>query len=73
MKSFIEWLEGDLSRTRKFLAIGTFITWVLSAIASYVSLYFKIDTSVVFSLITAQFAAVIAFYMVTKPKKGQHE
>jgi lipid-A-disaccharide synthase-like uncharacterized protein len=69
LKNFIEWLEKEKTRTRKLLALITMFIWILSVVASFLMLYYKVDTVAILSLVTAQFATVIAFYMVSKPQK----
>lgn len=66
MKQLVEWLEKDDRRTRKFLALLTAFVWVLCVIVNYLlyALAGKSDISIL-SLVTAQFAAVIGFYMAT--------
>ena len=66
MTKFIEWLEQSSTRTRKVLAVFTAIVWLLCVIASYVLVKFQLDTIAILSLVTAQFATVIGFYMVSK-------
>jgi hypothetical protein len=66
MTKFIEWLEQNNTRTRKVLAVFTAIVWFLCVIASYVLVKFQLDTIAILSLVTAQFATVIGFYMVSK-------
>ena len=65
MKKLIEWLEMDDRRTRKFLALFTAVVWLLAVIASYGLVVVGFDTLAVLSLVTAQFATVIGFYMVS--------
>lgn len=65
MKQLIEWLEMDVKRTRKFLAVFTAIVWLLAVVASYSLITLGYDTMAILSLVTAQFAAVIGFYMAT--------
>ena len=65
MKSIVEWLEGDSKRLRKVLAIFTAIVWAMSTVVSYALYASGYDTIAVYSLVTAQFATVIAFYMAT--------
>ena len=65
MKQLIEWLEKDDKRTRKFLAVFTAIVWLLAVVASYFLITLEYDTMAILSLVTAQFAAVIGFYMAT--------
>lgn len=65
MKQLIEWLEMDVKRTRKFLAVFTAIVWLLAVVASYSLITLGYDTIAILSLVTAQFAAVIGFYMAT--------
>lgn len=65
MKQLIEWLEMDVKRTRKFLAVFTAIVWLLAVVASYCLITLGYDTMAILSLVTAQFAAVIGFYMAT--------
>ena len=65
MKQLIEWLEMDVKRTRKFLAVFTAIVWLLAVVASYLLITLGYDTMAILSLVTAQFAAVIGFYMAT--------
>lgn len=66
MKEFIEWLEQNNTRTRKVLAVFTAIVWLICVITSYVLVKFGLDTIAILSLVTAQFATVIGFYMVSK-------
>ena len=65
MKLLIEWLEKDDKRTRKFLAVFTAVVWLLAVIASYGLVIIGYDTMAILSLVTAQFATVIGFYMAT--------
>lgn len=65
MKQLIEWLEKDDKRTRKFLAVFTAVVWLLAVIASYGLVMIGYDTIAILSLVTAQFATVIGFYMAT--------
>lgn len=65
MKQLIEWLEKDDKRTRKFLAVFTAVVWLLAVIASYGLVMIGYDTMAILSLVTAQFATVIGFYMAT--------
>lgn len=66
MRDFIEWLEQDAKRLRKVIAVYTAIVWFVATIASYVLHVFGYDTLALYSLVTAQFAAVVGFYMSTK-------
>lgn len=66
MKTFIEWLEGDSRRTRKVIAVFTAAVWLLATVASYLLSLAGYDTLALYSLVTAQFAAVVGFYMTTK-------
>jgi hypothetical protein len=66
MTSLIHWLEVDKSRLRKVIAIFTALVWLGATIASYVLLTYTYDTLAVYSLVTAQFAAVVGFYMGTR-------
>lgn len=65
MKQLIEWLEKEDKRTRKFLAVFTAVVWLLAVIASYGLVMIGYDTMAILSLVTAQFATVIGFYMAT--------
>jgi len=65
VKRFIEWLEADKKRTRKVLALFTAATWLLAIVCSYGMLVWGFSTIEILSLVTAQFAAVIGFYMVS--------
>lgn len=65
MRKFIEWLESDKKRTRKVLALFTAITWLLAIVCSYGMLVWGLSTIDILSIVTAQFAAVIGFYMVS--------
>ena len=60
------WLEEDTKRVRKTLAVFTAIVWLIATISSYILSLYGQDTLAVYSLVTAQFAVVIAFYMSTK-------
>jgi hypothetical protein len=62
----IHWLEEEKARLRKVIAIFTALVWLCATIASYVLLTYKYDTLAVYSLVTAQFAAVVGFYMGTR-------
>ena len=64
--TFIHWLEEDSKRLRKVLALFTAFVWLIATIASYVLLTYGYDTLAVYSLVTAQFAAVVGFYMGTR-------
>lgn len=66
MTSFIHWLEEDSKRLRKVIALFTGVVWLLATMVSYVMYVYSYDTIAVYSLVTAQFAAVIGFYMGTK-------
>lgn len=66
IKEFIEWLELDAKRGRRVLAMFTAVIWAISTIVSYILYASGFDTIAVYSLVTAQFATVIAFYMSTK-------
>lgn len=66
MKGFFSWLEADRKRLRMVLAVFTAVVWLLCTIASYVLWVFGHDTLALYSLVTAQFAAVVGFYMTTK-------
>lgn len=65
MNKLIEWLEKDDKRTRKFLAVFTAIVWLLAVVSSYYLITLEYDTIAILSLVTAQFATVIGFYMAT--------
>ena len=65
MNKLIEWLEKDDKRTRKFLAVFTAIVWLLAVVSSYYLITLGYDTIAILSLVTAQFATVIGFYMAT--------
>lgn len=65
MNKLIEWLENDKKRTRIFLALFTAFVWVMAVIISYVLSTIGYDTIAILSLVTAQFASVIGFYMAT--------
>lgn len=65
MKQLVEWLEQDAKRTRKFLALLTAGVWIVAIVASYVLVGYGLDTIAILSLVTAQFATVIGFYMAT--------
>ena len=65
MRKFIEWLEEDKKRTRKFLALFTALVWLLALLISYGLSCVGKDTMAILSLVTAQFTTVIGFYMAT--------
>ena len=65
MNKLIEWLEKDDKRTRKFLAVFTAFVWLLAVVSSYYLVTLGYDTIAILSLVTAQFATVIGFYMAT--------
>ena len=66
MIRFIEWLEKEDKRIRKALAVFTAIVWLIAVIVSYCLVFIGLDTIAILSLVTAQFATVIGFYMVSK-------
>ena len=66
MREFIEWLEEDSKRLRKVIAIYTAIIWAICTAASFALLTFGHDVLALYSLVTAQFTAVVGFYMSTK-------
>lgn len=66
MTRFIYWLEGDNKRLRKVIALFTGAVWLIATITSYVMYAYAYDTIAVYSLVTAQFAAVVGFYMGTR-------
>ena len=66
MGRFVRWLEEDVKRLRKVIALFTGIIWLVATIASYAMYVYNYDTIAVYSLVTAQFAAVVGFYMGTK-------
>ena len=63
---FVEWLEQNNARTRKVLALFTALVWLGCVLLSYVLVGYGLDTIAILSLVTAQFATVIGFYMVSK-------
>ena len=69
MKELIEWLELNDKRTRKVLAVFTGIVWLVAVICSYILAKYGYDTVAVLSLVTAQYSAVIGFYMVSDANK----
>ena len=62
MKETIKWIEEDSKRLRKLLAIFTAFIWLIATIASYILSVYDYDIIATYSLVTAQFATVIAFY-----------
>jgi len=60
-----EWLEVDKKRTRRFLAVFTAFVWLVAILISYSLLVAGKDSIAILSLVTAQFTAVIGFYMTT--------
>lgn len=71
MSSFIRWLEEDNKRLRKVLAVFTAFVWLIATIASYMLSMYDYDTLALYSLVTAQFATVIAFYTATKASSDE--
>lgn len=66
MTKLIEWLESNNTRTRKFITVFTAMVWLLAVIFSYGLSFYGFDTIGILSLITAQFSAIVGFYMATK-------
>lgn len=66
MTRFIYWLEEDNRRLRKVIALFTGVVWLMATVTSYVMYVYTYDTIAVYSLVTAQFAAVVGFYMGTR-------
>lgn len=69
MRKLIEWMEGNDKRTRKVLSVFTGIVWVIAVVCSYVLARYGYDTVTVLSLVTAQYATVIGFYMISDANK----
>lgn len=69
MIKLIEWMEGNDKRTRKVLSVFTAIVWAIAVACSYVLAKYGYDTIAILSLVTAQFATVIGFYMVSDASK----
>ena len=65
MRTMIEWLGTDKKRTRILLALFTAVVWLVAVLASYALVVAGMDTLAILSLVTAQFAVVIGFYMTT--------
>ena len=65
MKVLIEWLGSDKKRTRIAVTAFTAIVWFISILISYGLITMGKDSIAILSLVTAQFAAIIGFYMTT--------
>lgn len=59
-------MEVHPTRTRKVIAVFTALVWLVATIGSYGLYLVGYDTLALYSLVTAQFAAVVGFYMTTK-------
>ena len=66
MRELIEWMEARPTRARKVIAVFTALVWLMATIGSYGLYLVGYDTLALYSLVTAQFAAVVGFYMTTK-------
>lgn len=73
IKKHVHWLEEHPLRMRKFIAILTMYVWICAVVLSYILSYFKLDTLAILSLVTAQFATVIGFYMMSNAKSDTYE
>ena len=69
MRKLIEWMEGNDKRTRKVLSVFTGVVWAVAVACSYVLARYGYDTVAVLSLVTAQYATVIGFYMISDANK----
>ena len=69
MRKLIEWMEGNDKRTRKVLSVFTGVVWAVAVACSYVLARYGYDTVAVLSLVTAQYATVIGFYMMSDANK----
>ncbi len=69
MRKLIEWMESNDKRTRKVLSVFTGVVWAVAVVCSYVLARYGYDTVAVLSLVTAQYATVIGFYMMSDANK----
>lgn len=72
-KDHMNYLEENPTRMRKHIALVTTYVWVLCVIVSYVLAVYGKDTMSILALVTAQFATVVGFYMVSNAKSDAHE
>ena len=72
-KDHMRYLEENPARMRKHIALITTYVWVLCVVASYLLKIAGHDTFAILSLVTAQFATVVGFYMVSNAKSDNHE
>lgn len=72
-KDHMDYLEENPTRMRKHIALVTTYVWVLCVVLSYGLKVAGYDTFAILSLVTAQFATVIGFYMVSNAKSDAHE
>lgn len=68
MKKHIEWLEENPLRMRKYLSVFTAYVWVAVLIISIILDAIGHSIMAIFSIVTAQFATVLGFYMLSNAK-----
>lgn len=69
----MEYLEENPARMRKHIALVTTYVWVGCVLVSYILAMYGKDTMAILALVTAQFATVVGFYMVSNAKSDNHE
>lgn len=72
-KDHMEFLEENPARMRKHIALITTYVWVLCVIASYLFSFWGKESIAILSLVTAQFATVVGFYMLSNAKSDNHK
>lgn len=68
MKKHIEWLEEKPLRMRKYLSVFTAYIWGVVLIISIILDTIGHGIMAIFSIVTAQFATVLGFYMLSNAK-----
>ena len=72
-KDHMEYLEENPARMRKHIALVTTYVWVACVVVSYLLAVWGKDTMAILALVTAQFATVVGFYMVSNAKSDNHK
>ena len=72
-REHMEYLEENPARMRKHIALVTTYVWILCVFISYLLSIYKYDTIAILALVTAQFATVVGFYMVSPAKSDNYK
>jgi len=72
MKTLIEWLEGDIARTRKFILLITIFIFLIVTIGIFSAILFGVAISEIvtglYGTLVGLMVRVYSFYTSTSPK-----